>query len=61
MQTLTVFYTNLFEVAARELGSAMQWINIAHVNNLTDSMIRGQKTITIPEPSSAFADGIGPQ
>jgi hypothetical protein len=50
--------TNLFEVAAQELGSALQWINIARVNKITDPMLQGQNTIIIPRPSMAFADGI---
>lgn len=59
--SIVVINGNLFEVAARQLGSALQWINIARVNNLSDSMLPGTQTIIIPRFSSVFADGIGPQ
>ena len=52
---------NLFQIAADQLGSALQWINIARSNNLTDPMIVGQNTIIIPQFSPVFSDGIGPQ
>jgi hypothetical protein len=61
MQTITTIGGNLFEIAAIQLGSALQWINIARANNLTDPMLSGQIQISIPSASSAFADGIGPQ
>ena len=61
VQTITTIGGNLFEIAAQRLGSALQWINIARANNLTDPMIFGQKQIVIPPLSSAFSDGIGPQ
>lgn len=61
MQEIVVIGTNLFAVAAAQLGSALQWINIARVNNLVDPMLPGQTQIIIPTYSSTFADGIGPQ
>jgi hypothetical protein len=51
----------LFEIAAAQLGDALQWINIARANNLTDPMLSGQNQIIIPPLSSVFSDGIGPQ
>jgi hypothetical protein len=60
-RTLSMIGGNLFEVAAAQLGSALQWINIARANNLTDPMLSGQNQIVIPRFSSAFSDGIGPQ
>ncbi len=60
-QTITTIGGNLFEIAAQRLGSALQWINIARANNLTDPMISGQKQLVIPPPSSTFSDGTGPQ
>jgi hypothetical protein len=60
-QILNIIGGNLFEVAATQLGSALQWINIARANNLTDPMLSGQNQIVIPQFSSAFSDGIGPQ
>jgi len=61
VQTITTFGGNLFEIAASELGSALQWINIARVNKLRDPMLSGQTQILIPAFSSIFSDGIGPQ
>jgi hypothetical protein len=52
---------NLFEIAATQLGSALQWINLARANNLSDPMLSGQLQLVIPPFSSAFSDGIGPQ
>jgi hypothetical protein len=61
VQTITTIGGNLFEIAAMRLGSAMQWINIARVNNLTNPMLSGQNEIVLPPFSSVFSDGIGPQ
>ncbi len=61
MRTMIVIGGNLFEIAATQLGSALQWINIAKVNGMTDPFLSGQNAIIIPEISSAFSDGIGPQ
>jgi hypothetical protein len=61
VQTITTIGGNLFEIAAAQLGSALQWINIARVNKITDPMLAGQNKIDIPPFSSVFSDGIGPQ
>jgi hypothetical protein len=61
MQTITVIGGSLFEIAATELGSALQWINIARANNLVDPIIVGRCELAIPPFSSIFSDGIGPQ
>jgi len=61
VQTITTIGGNLFEIAATQLGSAMQWINIARANDLTDPMLSGQKELVIPSLSSVFSDGTGPQ
>ena len=61
MQQINVIGENLFEIAAARLGSALQWINIAQANRLTDPMLSGQNEIIIPLYSSNFSDGIGPQ
>jgi hypothetical protein len=60
-RAITAIGGNLFEIAASELGSALQWINIARVNGMTDPVIIGQVEIIIPPFSSIFSDGIGPQ
>ncbi|PPQ34389.1 hypothetical protein [Rhodopila globiformis] len=61
MHNLTTIDGNLFAIAASELGDALQWINIAKINGLSDPMLSGEKQIVIPDFSSAFSDGIGPQ
>jgi hypothetical protein len=61
VQTIIAIGGNLFEIAAAQLGDALQWINIARANNLTDPMLSGQNQIIIPPLSSVFSDGIGPQ
>jgi hypothetical protein len=58
---ITTIDGNLFAIAASELGDALQWINIARVNSLSDPMLSGELQIVIPDFSSAFSDGIGPQ
>jgi hypothetical protein len=61
MRTITAIGGSLFEIAASELGSALQWINIARVNGMIDPLIIGQVEIIIPPFSSIFSNGIGPQ
>ncbi len=61
LPTITTIGGNLFAIAALELGSALQWINIARANNLIDPMLSGQIQLVIPPFSPAFSDGIGPQ
>jgi hypothetical protein len=52
---------SLYQIAAEQLGSAMQWINIAQANGITDPNLTGPTTLIIPAASSAFSDGISPQ
>jgi hypothetical protein len=61
MRKITIIGSNLFELAAVQLGDALQWINIARSNYLVDPMLTGQNQLLIPRFSSTFADGIGPQ
>lgn len=61
MKMVTVVGGNLYQVAAEQLGSALQWINIAKLNHLVDPVLSGQTRLLIPPFSSAFSDGIGPQ
>ena len=61
METMTVIGGNLYQIAAVKLGSALQWINIARANNLTDPVLLGEMELVIPAFSSALEDGIGPQ
>lgn len=59
VRTVTVIGGNLFAIAARELGDALQWVNLAQANNLHDPFLRGQVTLNIPARDDAFAHGIG--
>jgi len=61
LKTILTIGGNLFEIAAVELGSALQWINVARANNLKDPVLTGQMEIIIPDFSPIFSDGIGPQ
>lgn len=61
MKTIVVSNTNLFRIAATELGSALQWVAIANINRLNDPMIQDLTTLIIPPPSASYADGIGSQ
>jgi hypothetical protein len=61
MKTIIVSNTNLFKIAAQEMGDAMQWVAIARYNNIRDPMITALTQLTIPTPSEIFAGGIGPQ
>jgi hypothetical protein len=60
-RTIVTIGGNLFEIAAAQLGSALQWINIAQANKLTDPMLSGQNELIIPQISSATAGGVGLQ
>lgn len=61
MKNVNVFSGNLFEIAAAQLGSALQWINIARVNQISDPFITTPQEVNIPAFSQSFEDGIGPQ
>lgn len=61
MEKIICIGGNLFEIAAKQLGSALQWVNIARANGLVDPYLVGRVELVIPTPSSSFADGIGPQ
>lgn len=59
--TITAMGGNLFQIAATQLGSAMQWVNIAQANGIRDPQLSGATDLSIPTMSAAFADGISPQ
>jgi hypothetical protein len=61
VRKITTIGGNLFELAAMQFGDALQWINIARSNHLIDPMLTGQNQLVIPQFSSTFSDGIGPQ
>ncbi len=61
MQTLTTAGGNLFQIAARQLGDATQWLRIAQANNLSDPMLSGVVTLLIPPVNPAAGGGIAQQ
>ena len=48
---------NLYTLASQQYGDATSWTAIAKANNLTDPVISGTKTLTIP-PAKDVTDGI---
>ena len=61
IKSVTVINSNLFQVAADQLGSPLQWVNIAQENGLTDPFLNGTVVIRIPAADPTFADGVGAQ
>ena len=61
MQTLTTAGGNLFQIAAAQLGDATQWIRIAQLNNLSDPMLTGVVTLSIPAIDANASGGIATQ
>ena len=49
---------SLFHVAARHLGDATQWIRIAQANDLSDPMLSGVVTLSIPDANPALGGGL---
>lgn len=61
MQTITVAGSNLFAIAAQQLGDATQWIRIARLNNLSDPLLTGVVTLLIPSVDPAAGGGVAQQ
>ena len=59
--TVTAVGGNLFEIAAVQLGSALQWVNLAQANGLSDPFLTGTNVLTIPPTNQAFSGGVGQQ
>lgn len=55
---VTVFSGNLFEIAARYLGDATQWVRIAQLNNLCDPEIQGMTRLILPPIDPKAGGGI---
>ena len=58
MRTIVVAGTNLFALAAQELGDATQWYRIASLNNITDPLIFGLTTLLLPDLDASAKDGL---
>ncbi len=61
MLTLTTAGGNLFRIAAEQLGDATQWLRIAQLNGLTDPILTGLVTLTIPNPDPNAGGGVAQQ
>lgn len=55
---VTVASLNLFEVAAKYLGDATQWIRIAQMNQITDPWLSGLVTLQLPSLDPSAGGGI---
>jgi hypothetical protein len=61
MRTVTVTGGNLFHIASIYLADATQWIRIAQLNNLSDPMLSGVISLSIPDPNGNAGGGIAAQ
>ena len=58
MRTVVVAGTNLFALAAQELGDATQWYRIASLNNISDPLIFGLTTLLLPDLDASATGGL---
>lgn len=58
MRTITIAGSNLFRIAAEQLGDATQWIRIAELNRLSDPFVTGVTSLRIPAPDATAGGGI---
>lgn len=58
MKTITVAGGTLYHIAATELADATQWIRLAQLNNLSDPILQGLITLTIPTPDPSKTGGV---
>lgn len=65
MAVVTKVYTgadvDLFHIALREYGSAMQWVRLAQANGLLDTVITGTVQLTVPNADPTNTGGIPSQ
>lgn len=61
MKTIQVAGDNLFHLAAVHLADATQWIRIAQLNRISDPMLRGVRTLLIPDVDRDSGGGIASQ
>lgn len=59
MQTIQVAPgANLFQLAARYLDDATQWLRIAQQNGLSDPFISTQTALVIPDVNASLTGGV---
>ncbi len=61
MKTVTVVGSDLFRIAATQLGDATQWIRIAELNRLSDPLLVGVTVLMIPDVDPSAGGGIAAQ
>lgn len=61
VKSITIAGGNLYDIAARELGDATQWIRIAQLNGIEDPMLSGIVTLVIPDIDPNAGGGVAPQ
>jgi nucleoid-associated protein YgaU len=61
MMVISVVGGNLFQIAAKYLNDATQWLRIAQINGLSDPQLSGVVTLTIPGIDQNAGGGIGNQ
>jgi hypothetical protein len=65
MATITNTYTgadvDLFHIALRELGDALQWYRFAQANGLSDTVIIGTVQLAVPQKDPTNTGGIPQQ
>jgi hypothetical protein len=59
--TLTILGGNLFAIAAQQYGDFSGWWLLAQGNGITDPMLSGTSTLTVPPYSAALSGGLPPQ
>lgn len=47
-RSIYVSGTTLFHVAEQQLGDAMRWVELAHINGMVDPWIWGVRRIVLP-------------
>ena len=57
-RVITVAGGNLFAIAAQYLNDATQWIRIAQLNGLTDPVLQGVNTLSIPAMDATAGGGV---
>jgi hypothetical protein len=57
-QSITVAGGNLFSLAQQQYGDATQWTTIASANKLSDPMLSGIQTLSIPEQPATSSGGV---
>lgn len=55
---ITVAGGNLYALAALHLGDATQWIRIAQLNRLSDPVVTGVVTLTLPPIDRGAGGGV---